>query len=100
MRMDVQLTSMGEITHDQQEYMDHTPYMNMIGALRYAADQTCPDILYVMGQLARHLQKYNSNHYLATKHVFQYLKGSSDMVDMVTLQPRDSVMLLDFARRW
>ena len=79
MRMDVQLTSMGEITHDQQEYMDHTPYMNMIGALRYAADQTRPDISYVTGQLARHLQKYNSNLYLAAKHVLQYLKGSSDI---------------------
>ena len=52
MHMDVQLTSMGEITHDQQEYMDCTPYMNMIGALQYAADQTRPDILYVTGQLA------------------------------------------------
>ena len=62
MRMDVQLSSMGEITHDQQAYMDRTLYMNMIGTLRYAADSTCPDILYVTGQLARHLQKYNSDH--------------------------------------
>ena len=77
--MDVQLNSMGEITHDQQEYMDRTPYMNMIGALRYAADSTRPDISYVTGQLARYLQKYNSDHYLAAKHVFQYLKGSSDV---------------------
>ena len=79
MRTDVQLTSMGEITHDQQEYMDRIPYMNMIGALRYAADSTRPDISYVTGQLAHHLQTYNSDHYLAAKHVFQSLKGSSDV---------------------
>ena len=51
----------------------------MIGALQYVVDQTHPDILYVTGQLAHHLQKYNSDHYLATKQVFQYLKGSSDV---------------------
>ena len=38
MHMDIKLMSMGEVTHDQQSYMDHTLYMNMVGTLQYAAD--------------------------------------------------------------
>jgi hypothetical protein len=58
--------------------MEKISYMNMVGALRYAADSTRPDIAYVTGQLARHLQKYTLEHYNAAKHCFQYLKGTSD----------------------
>ena len=78
MGTDMKLSQMGEISHEQQEFMNRTPYMNMVGALQYAADCTRPDIAYVTGQLARHLQKFDLEHLFAAKRVFQYLKGSSD----------------------
>ena len=78
MGTDIKLWQLDDITTEQHQYMDKTPYMNIVGALRYAANSTQPDIAYVTGQLARHLQKFDNQHYLATKKVFQYLKGSSD----------------------
>ena len=41
---------------------ENTPYMNMVGALRYIADYTRPDISYVTSQLARYLNNYKTKH--------------------------------------
>jgi hypothetical protein len=73
-----QLRQITELTSEEVKQMEKIPYMNMVSALRYAADSTRPDIAYVTGQLARHLQKYTLEHYNAAKHCFQYLKGTSN----------------------
>ena len=57
---------------------EDAPYMNMVGALRYAADCTRPDISYVTSQLARYLNNYKTKHLQAVEHVYRYLKGSAD----------------------
>lgn len=62
----------------EKQFMKNVPYMNMIGALRYAADCTRPDIAYPTGQLARYLNEPGVEHLKAAKHVFQYLKGTAD----------------------
>ena len=58
--------------------MKDIPYMSMVGALRYAADCTHPDIAFATSQLARHLQSPGSEHLHAVKHCFQYLKTTRD----------------------
>ena len=57
---------------------EDAPYMNMVGALKYAADCTRPDISYVTSQLARYLNNYKTKHLQAVEHVYRYLKGSAD----------------------
>lgn len=72
------LTPAGNQTESEKHFMKDIPYMNMIGALRYAADSTRPDIAYPTGQLARYLNDPGVMHYNAAKHVFQYLKGTAE----------------------
>ena len=74
-----QLRSVIDQSPEEERAMEKIPYMNMVGALRYAADATRPDIAYVTGQLARHLQKYGLEHYNAAKHCMQYLKGTKEL---------------------
>ena len=54
------------------------PYMNMVGALRYAADCTRPDISFTTSLLARFLQNPSNEHYNTVKHCFGYLKRTKD----------------------
>ena len=73
-----QLKVLNELSSDDKKFMEKVPYINMIGMLRYTADITRPNIVYVIGQLVRHLQKYSLNHLHAAKHVFSYLKRTAD----------------------
>ena len=56
-----------------EEILDSHPYMNMIGAIRYIADCTRPDISFTASLLARYLTKPNQKHYDAVKYVYGYL---------------------------
>lgn len=69
--------------------------MALVGALRYAADSTRPDIAYCTGQLARYLNNPSHQHYEAAKHCFQYLKGTSDY--WLTLGGTKPTQLVGFA---
>ena len=53
-------------------------YMNMIGALRYAADCTRPDIAFTTSLLARFLNKPDMTHLKATLQCFNYLRTTND----------------------
>ena len=57
---------------------EDAPYMNMVGALRYAADCTRPDISFTTSLLARFLQNPSNEHYNTVKHCFGYLKRTKD----------------------
>ena len=57
---------------------EDTPYINMVGALRYAADYTRLDISYVTSQLARYLNNYKIKYLQVVEHVYRYLKGSTN----------------------
>ena len=65
-------------TPGEKEEMENTPYLNLIGALRYLADGTRPDIAYAVGVLARFSSDPGSAHWLAAKRVLRYLKGTQD----------------------
>ena len=54
------------------------PYMNMVGALRYAADCTRPDISFTCAILARFLQNPSKEHYDAVRICYGYLKRTKD----------------------
>ena len=56
-----------------EEILDSHPYMNMIGAIRYIADCTRPDISFTASLLARYLTKPNQKHYNAIKYMYSYL---------------------------
>ena len=66
-------------TPEEIEAMRNIPYMSAVGSLLFLALLTRPDIAYVAGVLAR----FNSNpgmaHWKAIKHVFRYLKGTTDL---------------------
>ena len=80
---------------DEQKFMQNIPYMALVGALRYAADSTRPDIAYCTGQLARYLNNPGRDHYEAAKHCFQYLKGTAE--HWLTLGGRSPTQLVGFS---
>lgn len=63
---------------EKEEMMD-IPYMNAVGSLLFLALLTYPDIAYVTSVLARFSSNPGMCHWIAVKHVFQYLKGTIDL---------------------
>lgn len=55
--------SPGEVLRTNKGEGNRLPYMNMVGALRYAADCTRPDITFVTSLLARFLTNPGKEHY-------------------------------------
>ena len=49
-------------TKENEPTNEDAPYMNMVGALRYVADYTRPDISYVTSLKARYLNNYKTKH--------------------------------------
>ena len=80
---------------EEKRFMESIPYKSLVGGLRYAADCTRPDIAYCTGQLARYLNEPSREHYEATKHCYQYLKGTADY--WLTLGGTNSTQLIGFA---
>ena len=65
-------------SEEDTKFMKNCPYMAIVGALRYAADSTRPDLAYVTGQLARYLNDPSIFHYEVAKHSMLYLKGTEE----------------------
>ena len=55
---------------EEEEEMAKRPYAAAVGALRYLADMTRPDLAYAVGQLARYLLNPGFTHWTALKRVF------------------------------
>ena len=55
------------------------PYQSLTGSLLYAAMATCPDITYAIAQLCKYNSSYTQTHWVATKQVLHYLKGTQDL---------------------
>ena len=66
-------------TEEDKAQMENIPYIKAVGSLMYLATMTRPDIAFTVGVLAR----FNSNpgpaHWKAVKHLFCYLKGTTDI---------------------
>ena len=67
------------LSDEDKTYMKDIPYMNMVGALQYAADCTCLDISFVTGTFAQFLTNPGIEHCnFAVKHCFKYLKATKN----------------------
>jgi hypothetical protein len=62
------------------EWCLKTPYCELVGSLNYAAVVTRPDIAFAVSRLSSFHNCYMPNHWAATVHVLQYLKGMKDLV--------------------
>ena len=51
----------------------------MVGSLLFFGKQTRPDILHIVNQLSRFLDKPDESHWKVAKHVLRYLKGTTDL---------------------
>jgi hypothetical protein len=55
------------------------PYLSVIGALMYLANNTRPDIIFSVNVLARYSSDPTRRHWNRIKHVLRYLCGTRDM---------------------
>ncbi|MBW0531392.1 hypothetical protein O181_071107 [Austropuccinia psidii MF-1] len=56
-----------------------TSYQQAIGSLNYLAQHTRPDISFTVNALSRYATQPTARHWVALKHLFRYLKGSSEL---------------------
>ncbi|GJZ30918.1 disease resistance CC-NBS-LRR class family protein [Tanacetum coccineum] len=55
------------------------PYLSAIGALMYLTNYTKPDISFAVNLLARFSLSPTKRHWNGIKHIFRYLRGSTDL---------------------
>ncbi|KAI3740406.1 hypothetical protein L2E82_30835 [Cichorium intybus] len=55
------------------------PYLNAIGALMYLTNCTRPDISFAVNLLARFSSSPTKRHWKGIKHIFRYLRGTTDL---------------------
>jgi len=66
-------------SNEEKKLVDPKLYRSLVGSLLFIGKQTRPDILYVVNQLSRFLDKPDESHWKAAKHVLRYLKGTIDL---------------------
>jgi hypothetical protein len=65
---------------DNEEILGpEVPYLSAIGALMYLANNTRPDISFSVNLLARYSSAPTQRHWNGIKHIFRYLRGTTDM---------------------
>lgn len=64
---------------DEEILGDLTPYLSIIGALMYLANNTRLDIYFAVSLLARFNSCLTKRHWKCVKHIFRYLQGTIDM---------------------
>ena len=65
---------------DNEEILGpEVPYMSAIGALIYLANCTRPDITFAVNLLARYSSELTKRHWKGIKHIFCYIRGTTDM---------------------
>ena len=58
------------------DWIDVTPYRELVGSLNYIAVATRPNISFAVGRLASILDCYRLEHWSAALRVLWYLKGT------------------------
>jgi hypothetical protein len=61
---------------DVVNWMQRTPYHELVDSLNYLAVTIHPDIAFAVGRLAAFLNCYRSEHWQAAIHVLRYVKGT------------------------
>ncbi len=64
---------------DLRDWIERTPYRELIGSLNYIAVATRPDISFAVGRLASVLDCYRPEHWTAGLRVLRYLKGTRSL---------------------
>jgi hypothetical protein len=64
------------ISPELADWVNKTPYRELVGSLNYVAIATRPDIAYAVGRLASVLDCYRPDHWSAAIRVLRYLKGT------------------------
>ena len=66
-------------SNGEQKLVDPKVYRSLVGSLLFIGKQTRPDILQIVNQLSRFLDRPDESHWKAAKHVLRYLKGTIDL---------------------
>ena len=64
--------------NEVQKLVDPKLYRSLVGSLLIIGKQTRPDILNIVNQLSRFLDKSDESHWKAAKHVLRHLEGTID----------------------
>ncbi|GKB59439.1 hypothetical protein Tco_0915625 [Tanacetum coccineum] len=66
-------------TEAEIEYMSRIPYASVVGSLKYVMVCKRLDIFHAMSVVSRYMAHPGKEHWNAVKHIFSYLKGTSDV---------------------
>ncbi|XP_074363277.1 secreted RxLR effector protein 161-like [Apium graveolens] len=58
--------------------VDAIQFKSLVGGLRYLV-HTCPDIVYAMGVISRHMERPTIIHLNAAKHILRYIHGTLNL---------------------
>ncbi|XP_058734187.1 secreted RxLR effector protein 161-like [Vicia villosa] len=64
---------------NEEDLGAEVPYLNAIGALMYLANYTRSDIAFAVNLLAKFSSCPTKRHWKGIKHIFRYLRGTSDL---------------------
>ena len=64
---------------DKEVLGPEVPYLSVIGALMYLANQTRPDIAFAINLLARYSAAPTKRHWTGAKQILRYLNGTKDL---------------------
>ena len=64
---------------NEENFGYEVPYLSAIGALMYLANCTRPDITFAVNLLARFSSCPTKRHWKGIKHIFRYIRGTSDL---------------------
>lgn len=67
-----------EYTENAEKMEDPRMYREAVGSLIYLATCTRPDLSFVIGKLSQHFAEPSEEHWNTVKHVFRYLKGTTN----------------------
>jgi len=67
-------------TDKEKERMSSIPYASAVGSLMYVMLCTRPDICFAIGLVSRYQSNPGFAHWQVVKRIFQYLRGTSDLV--------------------
>jgi len=76
--------------------MVKVPYQQAVGSLMYAMLCTRPDLAYPISVVSQHMANSSLKHWIAVKHIFQYLQGTLQFkLHFKGLSPQDLVGYYD-----
>ncbi|XP_070041561.1 secreted RxLR effector protein 161-like [Nicotiana tomentosiformis] len=65
--------------NDEELVGDKTPYLSAVGLLMYLANNTRPNITFIVSLIARFSSSPTRRYWNGVNHIFRYLRGTLDM---------------------